>query len=241
MRTAAIISYCSYHEPFVRPLIEQTKKFVDGEVILVAFDKRFDGESEPPPPKGLDCKVIIETYQPDQTSRWHHNYQRKRGFDMLTDVYDSVFFFDADEVPVGDAMTNWMRDYDHKGKDYRFASYWYYRDTCWQARQLENSFAMVSWKSLENTVWFHEAEREVFSVQWHRLQTYQQEPLAHHYSWAGTKEMLLKKVKSWGHNQDRDWVAMLEEDFTHSFQGCPFRSEYQFHRVEPFIGFTFNE
>ena len=53
-------------------------------------------------------------------------------------------------------------------------------------------------------------------------------PMIHHYSWVRTKDEMLKKVLTWGHNKDRDWVKLIEEEFTRPFNGKCFVNNYEF-------------
>lgn len=63
-------------------------------------------------------------------------------------------------------------------------------------------------------------------------------PLAHHYSWVRTKGEMLKKVETFGHKSDRDWVALVEKEFSHEFSGKDFVSGYEYETVEPYISIT---
>ena len=43
-----------------------------------------------------------------------------------------------------------------------------------------------------------------------------------------TKEQMLQKVKAWGHNTDKDWVSLIEEEFNRPFNGKCFVNNYEF-------------
>jgi hypothetical protein len=53
-------------------------------------------------------------------------------------------------------------------------------------------------------------------------------PMIHHYSWVRTKEQMLQKVKAWGHNADKDWVSLIEEEFSRPFNGKCFVNNYSY-------------
>ena len=55
----------------------------------------------------------------------------------------------------------------------------------------------------------------------------------HHYSWVRTEEEMLRKVQSWGHRGDREWVSLVKKEFSAPFQGTDFVHGYQFQTVEP--------
>ena len=61
------------------------------------------------------------------------------------------------------------------------------------------------------------------------------EPIVHHYSWAKSKEELLMKVKNWGHMSDKNWIPLIEEEFSRDFNGTDFVHGYQYTILdEPF-------
>ena len=62
--------------------------------------------------------------------------------------------------------------------------------------------------------------------------TFRNEIIMHHFSWVRTKEQMLKKVKSWAHQGDKQWVSLIEEEFKYSFKGRDFVHNYKFIDVE---------
>ena len=59
----------------------------------------------------------------------------------------------------------------------------------------------------------------------------------HHYSWVRTKEQLLRKVASWGHNWERNWTEEVEKEFSRPFNGVDFVHGYEFVEVAPHVCF----
>ena len=53
-------------------------------------------------------------------------------------------------------------------------------------------------------------------------------PMIHHYSWVRTKDEMIQKVKSWGHNIDKDWISLIEEEFSRPFNGKCFVNDMEF-------------
>lgn len=43
---------------------------------------------------------------------------------------------------------------------------------------------------------------------------------------------MIRKVKSWSHNLDRDWVTLVEKEFEHDFNGTDFIHGYSFKEVK---------
>jgi len=60
-------------------------------------------------------------------------------------------------------------------------------------------------------------------------------PMIHHYGWAKPKKNLLKKVTTWGHSKDRNWIKLIEKEFSHPFNGTDFLAHYQYKTVKPFV------
>ena len=64
------------------------------------------------------------------------------------------------------------------------------------------------------------------------MTTYNGLPMLHHYSWVRTKEQMLKKVRTWWHNKDRNWEKSVEEEFSRPFSGKDFVHGYEYKTVE---------
>jgi hypothetical protein len=56
-------------------------------------------------------------------------------------------------------------------------------------------------------------------------------PLFHHYSWVRSQDEMLKKVRTWGHRNERDWEALVKEEFSRDFSGKDFVHGYSFETV----------
>lgn len=251
-KIATVISYSSYHNSYIERVIEEAKKVSDN-VIVVCYDHFFDGERDLEILSvdrfhELRAGVLMSLTNPDEIkskpSRFWHNAGRQSGYSLLENDYDFVFFIDSDEVLEGDKVKLWLEEIVEPDQDYKLAHFWYYRDTCYRSRTPEEGAVLVSRKTLEDPDmdWFGDRERENFSTKWNYMASYKNKVLGHHYSWSGTKEMLMRKVKSWGHNEDHmDWEGMLKTEFSHEFNyHCPFKP-YVFDKIEPYIGFTFNQ
>lgn len=57
-------------------------------------------------------------------------------------------------------------------------------------------------------------------------------PIVHHFSWVRNKEDMLKKVKNWGHNSDKNWINLVEKEFSRPFNGTDFVHGYEYNIVE---------
>lgn len=252
MNTAAVISYSSYHNPFITECIKQAHKVAD-KIVVVAYDHFFDGKVDTDLITEFEDEVmlVILPWEAGHESRHYHNVARKTGYNLLAlseknceQKFEGVFFIDSDEVLDGDVARKWLDELAEPGEDYKLAHYWYYRDTCFRADHVEEGAVFVSKQTLigDEIDWMGPRERENFSKRWNYMEGYNGQVLGHHYSWAGTKEMILRKISSWGHNLDNfDWKSMVEREYSQDFNyTCPFKP-YTFNKVEPPLGFTFNE
>ena len=244
MKTIAIINYCSYHNAFIDKCIEEVKKVTDN-VIVVSSDSFFNGEKDFERKTFDNCVNMTVYYHDLLKARYWHNYCRFVGYQYAKENFgfNSVFFIDSDEILEGELTAEWLKNEAVIGQNYKLACFWYYRDTCYRADQIEEGAVLISKESLESPEmnWFGGREREDYCKDWNYKTGYNNHVLNHHYSWAGTKEMLLQKVRSWGHNEDNiDWVEIVENEFKHEFVNCPFK-DYTFTKIKPFVNFTFNE
>lgn len=238
-KIASVINYSSYHNAFIDQVVKEAK-MVSDYVVVVSYDCFFDGQRD----MGLrttnaDDHVILR-YIPGR-DQWHHESdQRRLGYQALSSHYDFIFFIDSDEVLESKVVNQWL-DTIEEDNDYKLAHFWYYRDTCYRADVAEEGAVLVSTNSLESADWYHYLQRGGFSKRWHHMAAFGNKVLGHHYSWAGTKEMMLRKVQTWGHRDDRqDWAQMVEKEYSHPFDyTCPFKPDYGFVKIDPYVDFTF--
>ena len=52
---------------------------------------------------------------------------------------------------------------------------------------------------------------------------------------------MLKKVRAWGHKGDRDWVTLVNQEFTAPFRGTDFIHGYTYKSVKPAFDIRFDE
>ena len=120
----------------------------------------------------------------------------------------------------------------------KLSNYWYFRDVKYQSTTYEDSIVLARKNVITdgvNTVINPNISRgreqchEMLNVKKTRnVKGINEKPMIHHYSWVRTKDEMLKKVLTWGHNKDRDWVKLIEEEFTRPFNGKCFVNNYEF-------------
>lgn len=238
MKIATIINYCTNDYRFINKCIEQAKKF-SNQIIIPISSHYFNGELE-------NKELLTKTYQENpsitfveyewttgQTSRYWHNMSRIVGTSVLDADIEWVLFLDADEIVDTDLMSimlsgDMMDNYD----SLELACYWYFREPTNQSTRLEQQSILVR-KNLISIIPNSDWEREQLRVgRYSGNIMVENRPIIHHYSWVRTKDEMLKKVKTWGHNKDKDWSSLVEQEFTHQFNGTDFIHGYQYKRVE---------
>jgi hypothetical protein len=241
-----VISYCTLDHRFIRFCVESVKPF-SSQIIIVSADHFFDGTSE-------DIELLNKTHEEISDSmvdkiiyKWKsdlphywHNMSRWVGLENLKDNIEYVFFLDADEIMDSASFKIWLLNENlfRQFNAFTFYCYWYFREARYRAKTLENAGLLINRKWLTRENMFTRNERMGI------LQAIPNAaiangvalaPMLHHYSWVRTKEEMLRKVKAWGHRNDTDWVKLIEEEFTHEFNGTDFLPghHYQYEIVEP--------
>ena len=238
-----IINYSTIDFRFIERNLRECIKFSDS-IIVPVCDHLLDGTPEDRAKlnetyklASLSNKIKFIEYEWDSTkpSRYHHNMSRWIGVSQSNAEY--VLFLDTDELADGNDMKEYLESDRYKQFDViTFDSYWYFREPIYQALTMERSAVLWKRSTCEQPVIFHEWERGSFQVFSHLRCTEQEKlndrTIFHHYSWVRSKEEMLAKVKAWGHNKDKDWKALVEEEFSRDFNGMDFVHNYRYKIVE---------
>ncbi len=250
---ATVVNFCSNESRFLKPCLEEALRF-SRQVVVVVCDHFFDGTPEqrelletiytafpechfveyPFIPKKIPARFFKMT----RPSHFWHSLSRFVGLSILDASIETVLFLDADEVPEGDRFAAWL---DHS--DYRqhlalkLANYWYFREPTYQALRFEDSVVLAQKRALNPEILLHERERDaVYDLlpgpKRRGVTDEEGRPMFHHFSWVRTKAEMLKKVSTWGHRADRDWTALVEQEFAGIFQGKDFIHGYSYQVVE---------
>jgi hypothetical protein len=251
---AVIINFCTNESLFLKDCIEQSLLFAR-QVIVPVCDHFFDGKPEnrslldqiyqsfpgcrfieyPFVPKQIP-KQIFKTVDP---SHFWHSLSRLIGCRYLHDEIDTVLFLDADEIPDGNRFAEWLACSDYTLHTIlKMANYWYFREARFQAEKWEDSIVLAQKKALTPHLLLHQDEREAMydslpHPKRRNVVGVDGRPMFHHYSWVRSEEDMLRKVRAWGHRQDRDWEALVKKEFQRPFQGVDFVHGYRFQTVSP--------
>lgn len=250
-----VLSYSSIEEFFLPQSAYEASLFSD-HLIIVICDHLFDGTKENLSRikevinKCPKADVIIYPFLPDSllTKKLHsrhgrHNISRILATKLMPPSTDYILFLDADEVPEGKVMKQWLEERDLFTHDaYKFACYWYFREVKYQAKEFETAALLIRKKVLTPKLLWHKGERGGLfrdykgkKMDW--ITDKEGRPFFHHYSWVRSKENLLKKVESWGHKGEKNWKELVEEECCKPFQGKDFVHGYEYKTITPPFSF----
>lgn len=136
----------------------------------------------------------------------------------LKDGY--IVILDADEIIEGIKFKQWLDTHEYEKYDaMKLSNYWYWRKPIYRAKNyIEDSVVMLNMKKCNPIYLFSNMGRhgiyESIVGNKKRNITFNDEPFIHHYSWVRNKDQMLRKVKSWGHRNDKDsWEILVEQEF----------------------------
>lgn len=248
VKLGVIINFCSNDYRFIRPAIENVSDHAQ-RIIVPYCERFFDGspENEEIIQRAIkeNPKAEFVAFPFEEKMRtdgnYGHNLARHIGYNMLKGQCNYLMFLDTDEIADKKAFNAWMADYDLNDFDgLTFASYWYFYSPENQAQTLEESAMIIKTAALQDAFFFHRDERKnlLVSIKGKKKKFVKgkgEQIVFHHYSWVRTREQMLKKVQSWGHKSDKDWVSLVNELFDHGFTGKDFVHDYKYNKVKPLI------
>jgi len=243
-KIAVVISTCSNEKQFFDKLIEQCRIFAS-QIIVSLGSSLHDGSYETEEAEYIQYLTQNETYRDilfvnyevtkiieynplkRRPQAFWANIARMAGAMNINEDIDWIMFIDGDEIPEGDIFKTWLENTVlDQNCSYKFANYWYFRDVIYQADQWEDSILMVPRKPFldkeTNMVLMQDDERDAIAVYFNCIRNVlskEGKPMFHHFSWARTKKQILKKIQTWGHRDDKNWIELVEEMWSKPFDG----------------------
>ena len=257
-KIATIINYCTNDYKFIGHCIKEAKLFSD-QVIVPVCDHFLDGTPEN---RELLEKTYkensdnVEFYEYKYDNNVFENLEycavhacsRLEGFRRIKDDIDYIIFLDADEIIEGTRFKEFLDRSDFNNYNaLSFSSYYYFREVTLRANKLQDSTIMVNKRLLTsdmlNQVIAGGYDRTgiggidsvVPGEKMRNIPGLDGKPMIHHYSWVRTKDEMLKKVQTFGHKSDGDWISLVENEFSQDFKGIDFIHGYKYEVVEPYI------
>lgn len=242
MKFETVIPFCSYDKNFIDRVIDNVRG-ISENIYVVYSDRLFDNTEEDieyidsVKSKNQDCIFIKNQYNKYMDSRWNHNNARWYGYQVTDSKIPYVLFLNGDEVFEKEKLKEWINSRDKFEDVVYFANYWYFRSEKYQSKTLEETPVLVNKNLISKQIMFTEHETNIFKYMTgieKSLMTMGIDglPMCHHYSWVFNKEEMLRKVKSWGHNKDRNWEKLVEEEFSRDFNGTDFVHGYQYNILQ---------
>jgi len=238
MKVRTIINYCTIDQRFINTCIDSVRS-ISSEIVVTYTDCFYNGDPEnldliqSTIEKNTDVNFVKIKYEENKMpDREWCCYSRIVGYNNSKSNEDYVLFLDSDEIIESSLCNEFIHsDQFIFGDDYKLQNYFYFREANYQAIQLEDSATLLYSKNLDIKNVLIADRTSLFDNSLnpkHRNTTYKGQVLMHHYSWVRTKEQMIKKATTWGHRHDRNWVELIEKEFSHDFNGTDFIHGYSY-------------
>jgi hypothetical protein len=247
-KISTIINYCTNDYQFVGHCIREALFFSD-EVLVPYTDHFYNGTSEN---RALLEKTIAENpgakfiFFPydaglDVLPQHWVTTARVVGWKNSSPSTDFILFLDADEVVEGSRFRDWLDVFPLSGMNVvKLANYYYFREPKYQAETFEDSVVLARKKYLTEPMIMDfldrdKAFRDIPEPKARMVMGLDRSPMIHHYSWVRSREEMVRKVSTWGHSHERNWVELVNREFDHGFTGKDFVHGYTYKEVKPYI------
>jgi hypothetical protein len=230
MDISAVVVYCSFEADLIDRVVASLKDCK--EVVIVCLSHTFSGT---PDPEGwTKVKSLAAAYENVKPcllqwvdkpvpARFWVNTMRQQGFAHATAEW--LLFIDADEV-IRDTtrFKEWFSTREDGVEAFKLANYWYFLSEHRRAKILEDSVVLVHRRCIHAEHFRkYDLEREYLFMagRTRRNMVSSDNPLIDHFSWVRSKEILLKKCKSWTHKGEKDWKTLIETAFNEDIMTTP--------------------
>lgn len=223
-------------------------------IVLAIGTKLWNGEPEDESKiadfcKDLPCNVKVLRYNVPEDmisimkgsvrpEMYWEGHARWMAYKEISDV-DYLLLLDSDEIVDGESFNKWLATGEYKKYSaMKLRNFWYWREPENRAIDYyEDSVVFIKNGTFNPLHFFSNMGRHgVFDssngLKTRELQGIEGIPMIHHYSWVRNKEQMMRKVKAWGHRNDRtNWEALVEEEFSRPFNGTDFLKQLKYEVV----------
>ena len=240
-----VINFSTNEARFLAHSLAEVQLFA-AEVVVPICSHFFDGQPEnfsllskiyAAHPKTHFVEYPFEKSSYSST-HWH-NISRLVGLSELSEDVEFVLFLDVDEVVEGRRFIEWLESFPlHDFAALQMACHWYFRSPRWRSIRKEDSPLLIRRSAITYEGLMHPYERRgLFHLAPGKKATFvsEEEPLFHHYSWVRTKEEMVRKVQTWGHRGERDWIELVHREFAAPFSYREFVYGEPLHEVDAFL------
>jgi hypothetical protein len=238
---SVVVLYCSQEKDLIHRVIEPLTK-ISKDIVVVSLTHYFTGEEDPEAVQTLQelketysiIPVVIPwKYIPGAPQNFWPKEMRLHGLGATQPDTGFVLFVDSDEILSNPtAFMAWYATLDSTSeKSYKLANYWYFLSERRRAKVVEDSIILVPRFTLRLSMFRvqGQGERELLVKNPVRqVRGLGNEVMFDHYSWVRPKEVLLQKVTTWGHRNDKDWLSLVRKalsedpltthDFVHGYE-----------------------
>lgn len=236
-KISVIVPYCSFESDLIRGVVESLQ--ICDEVIIVYLTHFFNGEEDREAESTINLlkdefsnviPIRIKWKPANVPQAYWVCEMRMHGFAKSTK--DWILCLDSDEMIRNPTrFKEWFHLIEDKEvKSYKLANYWYFMSKQRRSKVIEDSITLTH-RSVICMSMFRDfnLERSALLLPGSPRKTLDLhgDVMFDHFSWVRTPKNLLRKVKSWGHRKDRDWVPLVEkalredplttEDFVHGY------------------------
>ena len=226
MSLGIVIPYCSNEEDLIDEVVEQARQ-VTSNIVVVGMTHFFGGEEDTKIiPKlqsleqsGIVAKIMPWKSIPGAPQNFWIKALRLHGFQHLQNC-DWVLFIDSDEsIRTPTKFLEWFDTIkDIPDTSYKLSCYWYFLSRKRRSKVIEDSVVLVPKECLHlDHFRLTNSERENLAAaarhQFTQVKGLEGEVMFDHFSWVRPKDVMLRKVRNWGHREDRDWVTEVNNAF----------------------------
>lgn len=206
MKFSIIVVYSSIDEfcwPTLRTMCDQATD----DLIAVRRTHLWGGDPEPLPSLGCNTLTL-----PAADSNGFAAAVEMRMAGIEAAMHEWVLLLDSDEIPESDKLLA----FQVRHPTY-LPCHYYWRTTGYRMVQQNEVAGLLAPKSLIRRP--AKGDREAMCQ---RIERPRFEPWMHHLSWCKPIEAMRKKVRNWGHCDDRDWLRDLEQCWASPLPGRNF-------------------
>lgn len=158
----------------------------------------------------------------------------------MQEDHEYILYLDSDEIVDAEGFAKWLDTNEYKNYAcMKLQNYWYWREPIYRAKNYyEDSVVLAKTGSYNPLYVFSNMGRHgVFErAQGHKdrmVTGVDGKPFIHHFSWVRTKDEMKRKVRSWGHRNDKNnWDDLVEAEFSRDFNGTDFLKRLEYDIVD---------
>lgn len=209
MKLGVSIVYSSIDSFLWVKLREQVEAIAD-YAIVVRRSHLLCGEVEPLPNLGMTT-LTLPAFEGDPQACMRQ--MRLEGVRGMPPSITHVLLLDSDELFEPNRLKAALRDVPTY-----FAADWYWRVGFVKAVQQNEVAGLLCRKDKLVDQGYGDREALCLGIQRPRAET----PFMHHYSWCKPLDQMIRKVRNWGHRDDRPWESMLLHEWRQPLPGTCF-------------------